>query len=146
LTAVSAGRVGRPHGLDGSFYVEGPDHALPEGTAVTVAGREARVERRGGTRERPLVRLSGIRDPGALRGESILVEEELAKDEWLAGDLVGCRVEGLGEVRRVLEGPSCSVLELDGGTLVPLVSDAVRSVDLERRSIEVDAAFLGLER
>ena len=41
LTLVTAGRVGKPHGLDGSFYVEAPRHALPEGTAL----RDRRAQR-----------------------------------------------------------------------------------------------------
>jgi 16S rRNA processing protein RimM len=146
LTLVSAGRVGRPHGRDGSFYVDRPHHELRLGTEVTIAGRSRRVERRAGSDQRPLVRLSGVGDRDAaagLRGESLLVEEELGEDEWLASDLVGCRVAGLGEVRRVLDGPSCDVLELDDGTLVPLVSDAVRAVDPEAGTIEVDLEFLG---
>jgi len=36
------------------------------------------------------------------------------------------------------------VLELDDGVLVPLIADAVTAVDIERRQIEVDRAFLGL--
>jgi 16S rRNA processing protein RimM len=145
LTRVTAGRVGRPHGRDASFYVDGADHPLPTGTPVFLAGREHRVERRAGTAERPLIRLSGLGDPRALVGEPILVERRLEDGEWLARDLVGCRVERLGTVRRVLGLPSCDLLELDDGSLVPLVADAVRSVDPERRVIRVDLAFLGLE-
>ncbi len=53
-------------------------------------------------------------------------------------------------VTRLLELPSCEVLEVAraaGGDalLVPLVADAVRDVDLERRVIEVDLRFLGEE-
>ena len=71
MTLVTAGRVGRAHGLDGSFWVEGADHELPRGTAVlTVGGRELRVERRGGTRDRPLIRLEDVDDPRPLRGAS----------------------------------------------------------------------------
>ncbi|MEJ7714580.1 MAG: hypothetical protein WKF40_02270 [Thermoleophilaceae bacterium] len=51
----------------------------------------------------------------------------------------------LGRVVGVLDGPSCDVLELSGGTLVPLIADAVRAVDLAARTVEVDRAFLGLE-
>ena len=145
---MSAGRVGRPHGLDGSFYLSAPSHELPVGTQVHVGGSTRRVERRGGTDRRPLLRLSGVSSPEAaaeLRDELLLVEEELAEDEWLAGDLVGCRVEGLGRVLRVLPAPSCDVLELDDGTLVPLVSDAVRAVRPDSGVIEVDLAFLGLD-
>ena len=143
---MSAGRVGRPHGRDGSFYVEGVDHPLPEGATLELAGRERRVERRAGTDERPLIRLAGLDDPRPLRGEPLLVEAELGDGEWLAGELARCRVEGLGAVARVVEAPSCDLLELENGVLVPLVGDAVRSVDLARGVIEVDFRFLGLER
>ena len=72
---VGAGRVGRAHGLDGSFYVDAPAEPLAEGTEVTVAGRATVVERRAGTDARPLVRLRGIDDrdaAAALRGELLL--------------------------------------------------------------------------
>jgi 16S rRNA processing protein RimM len=142
LTLVTAGRVGKPHGLDGSFYVETPRHPLPEGAELTVAGEEHRVARRGGTDQRPLVRLEGIDDPRPLRGELLLVEAELDEDEWLAADLVGCEVAGLGRVAQVIDAPSCPLLELDDGTLVPFVSDAIRSVDVEGRRIEANVEFL----
>jgi hypothetical protein len=53
-------------------------------------------------------------------------------------------VPGHGPVRRLLDGPSCSLLELEDGTLVPFIGDAVRLVDPDGRRIEVDDAFLGL--
>jgi 16S rRNA processing protein RimM len=143
--------VGRAHGYDGSFYVEEAGHPLAEGSYVSVAGSERRVDRRGGTDARPLVRLSGVADREsaiALQGERLLVPEEVAPledDEWLADDLVGLRVEGHGVVRRVFDGPSCAVLELDDGTLVPFIADAVVAVDRDQRVLEVDTAFLGLE-
>jgi len=143
LTLVTAGRVGKPHGLDGSFYVERPRHELPEGAEVTLAGHAHRIVRRAGTDERPLIRLAGVDDPGALGGELLLVEDELGQGEWLASDLVGLSVPGLGKVAQVIDTPSCSVLELEDGTLIPLVSDAVRSVDLDAGEIEVDRDFLG---
>jgi 16S rRNA processing protein RimM len=143
LTLVTAGRVGKPHGLDGSFYVERPRHELPEGAEVTLSGRAHRIVRRAGTDERPLIRLAGLDDPGALRGELLLVEDELGEGEWLASDLVGLSVPGMGTVAQVIDGPSCSVLELEDGTLIPFVSDAVRSVDLEAGEIEVNRDFLG---
>lgn len=147
---VTAGRVGRPHGLDGSFTVLEPQHPLVPGTAVTVAGEQRLVERRDGTDERPLVRLEGLVEreaAAALGGELLMVSEQdapLVEGEWLAADLVGCEVAQLGAVRRVLAGPSCDVLELEDGTLVPLVADAVVAVDPGARRIEVDRAFLGL--
>jgi 16S rRNA processing protein RimM len=145
---VTAGAVGKPHGLDGSFNAERATHPLAVGTVVRIGGEPHVVERRAGTDSRPLLRLAGIADreaAAALRGELLLVEDTLADGEWLAEDLVGCSVEGLGAVKRVMDGPSCDVLELDDGRLVPLISDAVRRVDLERRTIEIDPRFLGVE-
>ena len=138
-----AGRVGRAHGLDGSFYVNGADSAFAVGTRVTVGGREAVVERRAGTDERPLVRLAGI-DPREVTGEALLVDEPLGEGEFPAEQLVGAEVPGLGRVERVVNGPSCDVLQV-GDVLIPFVSDAITSVDVERRVIEVDRGFLGLE-
>jgi 16S rRNA processing protein RimM len=141
LTLVTAGRVGKAHGRDGSFYVDGADDPLALGTAVTVVGRVFEVERRAGTDERPLIRLAGVDDPRPLRGEPLLVEAELGEGEWLASDLIGAVVPGRGRVVRVLDGPSCSVLELDDGSLIPFVSDAIRAV--EGGEIHVNEGFLG---
>ncbi len=44
--------------------------------------------------------------------------------------------------RRVIALPSCEALEV-GHRLIPLVRDAIRSIDLEARRIDVDLAFLG---
>ena len=147
---VSAGRVGKAHGLDGSFYVQHPSEPLEPGTEVVVGGRSARVERRAGTDERPIVRLSGVEDRNAaeaLRGESILVPAgDLDDGEYLSADLVGCEVAGLGQVRRVIAAPSCDLLEVgEAAVLVPFISDAVKRVDLDARVIEVDAGFLDLD-
>lgn len=148
---VSAGRVGRAHGRDGSFYVEHPAHDLSQGTKVTLAGAERTVERRGGTDNRPLVRVDGIADreaAAALYGEVILIDEAhspLAEDEWRVEDLVGLRVDDIGVVTGVLDGPSCDVLEVGiDGVLIPLVRDAIKKVDTKAGVIEIDRGFLGI--
>jgi 16S rRNA processing protein RimM len=141
LTLVTAGRVGKPHGRDGSFYVEGASHALPLSATILVRNSTHTITRRAGTDERPLIRLSGVDDPGAFRGELLLVDEQLGNEEWLASDLLHCSVPGHGRVVHVLDGPSCSVLELEDGTLVPFVSDAIRSVSEDE--ILIDEEFLG---
>ena len=143
MTLVTAGRVGKPHGLDGSFYVDGPRHELREGTTVTIAGNTHAVARRAGTDERPLVRLEGVDDPRSLRGELLLVEDELAEGEWLASELVGCTIPGRGVVSQVVDGESCSVLELEDGTLIPFITHAIERVDTEAREIRVNEGFLG---
>jgi 16S rRNA processing protein RimM len=157
---IVAGRVGKPHGLDGSVHVAEPEPALlRDGAEVTVAGAARRIVRRAGTDARPLVRLEGCAtrdDAEALRGEHLLVARAeapaLAQDEWWAADLEGCAVHDgartVGTVLRLTALPSCEVLEVDRGgggrpLLVPLVRDAVRRVDVAGRRIEVDLGFLG---
>jgi 16S rRNA processing protein RimM len=159
---LSAGRVGRPHGLDGSFYVTRPvSRLLTLGAAVTVAGRPCTIDRRAGTDARPIVRLQGLasrEDAEALRGGELLVAAAaappLGEGEWWAHELQGCAVydgaRRLGEVVGLLELPSCEALEVRAAegrepVLVPLVKDAVRAVDVAGRRIEVNLEFLGLE-
>ena len=53
-----AGRVGRPHGLDGSFHVTRPRPALlPLGGALRIGERNAEIVRRSGTGNRPSLRV-----------------------------------------------------------------------------------------
>ncbi|MGH2838775.1 MAG: ribosome maturation factor RimM [Thermoleophilaceae bacterium] len=138
-------KVGRPHGLDGSFYVDAP---LEEGETVTIGEREFTVAARKGTDARPIVRLEGIEDRDAaeaLRGEELGSADVEPLDEggWPIADLIGCEIEGVGVVSAVLEGISCDVLDVEG-ELIPLVTDAVTKVDVENKVIEVDREFLGL--
>jgi 16S rRNA processing protein RimM len=159
---LRAGRVGRPHGLDGSFYVREPTPLLLEaGMPVLVAGCERKIVRRAGDDRRPIVRLDGCGErkaAEALQGKELLVPRSeapaLEEDEWWEEDLVGCRVHDaereVGTVRRLLGLPSVDVLEVvrvDGqpDLLVPLVADAVRSVDVTRGKIDIDLRFLAAE-
>jgi 16S rRNA processing protein RimM len=152
-----AGRVGRPHGLDGSFHVVQPRAELLGAGAVLHVDEEAReVVRRAGTDSKPIVRLAGCEsreDAEALRGRELRVPRvdapSLGEDEWWVEELVGCRVHDgdrqVGVVRAVRRLPSCDVLEVarDGeDLLVPLVRDAVRAVDVGGRRIDVDLGFL----
>jgi 16S rRNA processing protein RimM len=157
---LPAGVVGSPHGLDGSFHVTRPRaELLALGESVMVAGAERVIARRAGTDARPILRLEGCEDRSAaqaLRGQELRVPRErgpaLEPDEWWAEELEGCAVHdrgrAVGTVARLLALPSCEVLEVtrdDGGAplLVPLVRDAVRSVDTSAREIDVDLRFLG---
>jgi 16S rRNA processing protein RimM len=156
-----AGRVGRPHGLDGSFHVTRPNvQLLQNAETVIVDDREVAITRRAGTPRQLILRLEGHENrvaSEALRGKDILVARseapELGPDEWWAEDLAGCSVHdgerAVGTVRRLVELPSCEMLEVErpggGELLVPLVTDAVREVDLDRRAIDVDLRFLGEE-
>ncbi|MGO9961061.1 MAG: ribosome maturation factor RimM [Solirubrobacteraceae bacterium] len=157
---MRAGVVGRPHGLDGSFHVGEPvAELLTAGAEVRIGEHIRRVDRLAGHGRRPIMRLEGCTQRSAaeaLRGQEIRVAREeaprLGPDEWWAADLEGCAVldgdESVGVVTRLLELPSCEVLEVtrDGeraALLVPLIRDAVRAVDVERRVIDVDLRFLG---
>jgi 16S rRNA processing protein RimM len=156
---LAAGRVGRPHGLDGSFHVTRPrGQLLALGAIVRVGDVDAEIVRRAGTEERPILRLAGYDDrraAEALRGRDILIHRDeapaLGEDEWYAEDLAGCRVvDGevdVGYVRRLLALPSCEALEVErvgrDDLLVPLVRDAVRAVDVAAGVVDVDLVFLG---
>lgn len=157
--SILAGRIGRPHGLDGSFYVTQPRVSLLDaGRELLLDGRRVPIVRRAGTDARPIVRLAGCEDRTAieaLRGRDLQVPRDeappLEEEEWWPEQLEGCEVHDgprpVGVVRRLLGLPSCEVLEVEragvGDLLVPLIRDAVRSVDVEARRIDVDLAFLG---
>lgn len=159
VAPIRAGRVSAAHGLDGSVKVAEPvAGVLRVGLAVGVGGRQLEVERVAGTAARPIVRFAGVGDRNAaeaLRGLELFVERddapELGEDEWWTSDLIGCLVADgdteIGEVDRVLGLPSCEVLGVRRAAgdelLVPLVSDAVRLVDVAARRIDVDLVFLG---
>jgi len=157
-TTMPAGRVGRPHGLDGSFYVTGArPRLLSPGTSISVGGRHAAVVRRAGTDRHPIVRLQGVEDreqAQALRGMELTVDRDTApafdEDEWWAHELEGCEVfdgaRHVGVVARMVEYPSCEALEItraEGGELlVPMVKEAIRSVRVQQRRIEIDLGFV----
>jgi 16S rRNA processing protein RimM len=154
---LNAGRVGRPHGLDGSFHVTRPRGLLLTlGGAVRVGEAVREIVRRAGTEDRPILRLRGIDDRAgaeALREADLLVERAAApplpEGEYWPEDLEGCAVltpdgRELGVVAAMRALPSCEVLEV-GDLLVPLVGDAVISIDVDARRIVVDPEFLGVE-
>jgi len=146
---VSVGRVGRPHGLDGSFVVEAPSddpERLAAGARVYVVHEPAIVvasKRAGG---RPVIKLDRPVPRGA---ELELPESELPpvpEGEYYAFQLVGLAVEEeggrrLGTVVHVAPGIANDVLELDSGQALPLVEDCVRSVDLEAGRIVIAPGF-----
>jgi 16S rRNA processing protein RimM len=157
---LHAGHVASPHGLDGSFHVAGANpQLLILGRAVMVGGTARKIERRAGHDGGVILRLAGCADRDAavaLRGQELLVARghapQLGEDEWWAEDLEGCSVcdgdREVGIVTRLMALPSCEVLEVKrsgggGDLLVPMVGDAVRSVDLDRHVIDVDLRFLG---
>jgi 16S rRNA processing protein RimM len=144
---VTLGRVGRPHGLDGSFVVERPSERLARGMIVRVDGEPAEIvgsRRVGGGRlairlDRPVARGALLQVP---RGEL----PALAEDAYYAFQLVGLEVvqqDGplLGRVAEVRSYPANDVLELDDGRLLPLVDACVLEVDVAGGRILVAPGF-----
>jgi 16S rRNA processing protein RimM len=129
--------------------------------SVLIAAEPRLITRRAGQETRPIIAVEGCDDrPGAqsLQGQELLVARDgapdLPADEWWAEDLEGCTVrEGertVGTVVRMLALPSVDVLEVrrsegEPELLIPLVADAVRSVDIERKQIQIDLGFLDQE-
>jgi 16S rRNA processing protein RimM len=156
---LHAGRVGRPHGLDGSFHVtRGRWILLAPGARLRVGEHDLVVERRAGTEDRPILRFAGASsraDLDPLRGTDLLVDRATApalpEGEYWAEELEGCAVvDGtteVGVVVAMVELPSCEALRIRRSAgdelLVPMVAAAVRSIDPARRHVDVDLAFLG---
>ena len=147
---VPVGRVGRPHGVDGSFFVEGPsdrEGTFGVGATLHVDGEPAKVVvSKRGSGGRPVIRLDRRVD----RGATLAVPREelppLGEDEYYTFQLVGLTVEEeggrlLGRVRDVVDYPANDVLELDSGLSLPLVEACVREVDLEGGRIVVSVGF-----
>jgi 16S rRNA processing protein RimM len=148
---VPVGRVGRPHGLDGAFFVEGASarkEVFEPGATLQVAGEPATVVTlRHGSGGRPVIRL----DRPVERGAELAVARETLPlltdgDEFYVFELVGLAVEEeggrhLGRVHAVLEYPANDVLELDSGASLPLVEACVRQVDVAGGRIVVAAGF-----
>jgi 16S rRNA processing protein RimM len=130
---------------------------LDAGRSVLVGDRDMCILARRGTPRRPIVVVEGVGDRTAaesLRGEAITVPRTvlgtLDENEFLVDDLVGCEVvdgeRPVGRVLDVLLLPSADTLEVERPNgeplLVPLVGDAVRSVDTAGARIDVDLGFL----
>ena len=74
-----AGRVGRPHGLDGSFHVVGADPELAR-DAYWVSGVRREVVRRAGTSEKPILRLEGSTSRDDAPSSRTIVKASAVKD------------------------------------------------------------------
>jgi 16S rRNA processing protein RimM len=148
---VVVGRVGKSHGLDGSFVVEDASTA-PErfevGAELLVDGERVRVVAARQARGRPVIRL----DRRVPRGTTLEVTraslEPTEEGEYYVFQLVGLRVEEeggarLGTVTDVAPGVANDVLELDSGLALPLVEECVREVDLAGGRIVVARGFSG---
>lgn len=146
---VLVGRVGKPHGLDGSFVVEdaSADEArFAVGAELWAGGERARVVGFRRARSRPVIRL----DREVPRGTELTVPVERLPapepDAYYVFQLVGLLVEeeggrALGRVTDVAPGVANDVLELDSGLALPMVEDCISEVDLAAGRIVVARGF-----
>ena len=146
---VSVGQVGKPHGLDGSFFVERGSEdkeRFAVGATLHVDGEPAKIVASKTSRGRPVIRL----DREAPRGADLAVPRaELpppGEDEYYKFQLVGLAVEeeggrALGRVTAVMPGLANDVIELDSGVLLPLVGACVVQVDLDAGRILIAQGF-----
>jgi 16S rRNA processing protein RimM len=148
---VPVGRVGKPHGLDGGFFVEGASErqgVFAAGATLYTGGEPATVvASRHGSGGRPVIVLDREVERGAELAVARATLPSLTDDdEFYVFQLVGLSVEEesgrmLGRVREVLEYPGNDVLELDSGASLPLVEACVRQVDLAGGRIVVAVGF-----
>ena len=146
---VAVGRVGKPHGLDGSFVVE---HASDDGrwfqpgARLIVGGEAVEVVASKTAGGRPVIRL----DRKAERGTTLEVARAslppTGDDEFYVFELIGLDVleetgRPLGKVVDVAPGVANDALELDGGAMLPLHEDCIRDIDLAAGRILVARGF-----
>jgi len=148
-TFVSVGRVGRPHGLDGSFVVEGASEQ-PARFAVNatlwIDGEPAQVVASKRARGMPVIGL----DRPVPRGKELTVPAAdlpaPADDSYYVFQLVGLAVEEeggrlLGRVADVAPGVANDVLELDSGLALPMHESCICEIDLAAGRIVVARGF-----
>jgi 16S rRNA processing protein RimM len=147
---VLIGRVGRPHGLDGAFFVEEPSgdsRWFERGARLLAGGVEAEViAARRGAGGRPVIKLDRPVPRGALLEIAREALPETEADEYYTFQLLGLEViqEGgrsLGTVVGVHPGPANDSLDLGNGLLLPLVGACIQVVDLEAGRILVAPGF-----
>jgi 16S rRNA processing protein RimM len=146
---VVVGRVGKPHGLDGSFVVDDAsavDERFAVGAELWAGEHPARVVASKRARGRPVIRL----DRDVRRGTELTVPAGALPppepDAFYVFQLVGLEVveEGgrvLGRVTDVAPGVANDVLELDSGLALPMVGDCISDVDLSAGKIVVARGF-----
>lgn len=151
------GTVGKAHGLDGSFYVEGPCGwwSFRAGSDLLLDGAPRRVVRRAGTDDRPLIAVEGAatREAAeALRRRPLEIPRETLPppepDAYFHFDLVGCEVvcggRPLGRVAAVEEGIAHDVLVVDdeAATRLPFVFAWIPEVRIRERRIVLAEGLL----
>jgi 16S rRNA processing protein RimM len=146
---VAIGKVGRPHGIDGAFFVEQPSEDRrwwKTGARFLAGGTPVQVVAHRTSSGRPVIRVEPPVERGALLEVDRADLPATGEDEYYAFELVGLKVVEetgrlLGTVEAVTPGVANDVLELDSGVLLPMVEDCIRAVDVAGGRIEVAAGF-----
>ena len=146
---VEVGRVGKPHGLRGAFFVERASEE-PErfavGARLFAGGQPAVVVESKVSGGRPVIRLDRAVERGSVLEVARSELPPPGADSFYVADLVDLEVVErtgpvLGRVTEVSPGVANDVLELDSGLALPFVAACVLEVDLERRTIVVAPGF-----
>jgi 16S rRNA processing protein RimM len=146
--------VARAHGIRGEIVAVPHDPAsdtLAHAGEILVGARAYRIVGARPSNAGWLLALDGVAtrdDADALRGQAIAVTRDqldLADDEVLLADLVGCRVvtadgAARGEIAAIDLGGQTRLVIHDGEVerLVPLVEALVPSIDTEARVVTID--------
>ena len=148
---VAVGRVGRPHGLDGAFVVEQPSDNLERyavGATLYVDGEPATVV------VSPTGRCAPPRDQARPAGRARATAGRSAgraartpgrtstTSSSSSGSPSRKTAQSVGDVQDVLPGVANDNLELDSGTLVPLIEDAIREIDVAGGRIVLNPGFI----
>jgi 16S rRNA processing protein RimM len=148
---VAIGRVGRPHGIDGAFFVEQPSDDLrwwQTGATFLAGGQAVEVVAHRRSSGRPVIKLDRHVERGTILEVERAALPPTEEDEYYVFELVGLPVveengRTLGIVKVVTPGVANDVLELDSGLALPMVEDCVRAVDLTTGRIVVAPGFSG---
>lgn len=173
-SVLSVATLTKVHGIRGelklraepdmvAFLRDAAEEALPITLRMPDSGDEYEVTFASvrGHESAPIVAIDGVDDRSSAeeyRGALVCVARELLpepeEDEYFLADLDGCAVhdsasgDRIGVVTKAEALPANVVLtiRLDAGEtiLAPLVDDAVPSVDVAARRLDIDLAFLGV--
>jgi len=150
MSRVVVGRVGKPHGLDGAFFVEEPSDDprwFSAGTKLWAGEAELEVVvARRGAGGRPVIRLERDVPRGTPLEVPVDALPPTGEDEYYAFQLVGLEVieepdRRLGRVVAVEPGVANDAIALDSGLLLPLVEPCIRHIDLGTGRILVAPGF-----
>ena len=144
---VTVGRVGRPHGLDGSFVVEAASddaERFAPGARVYLRREPASIVHSKRAGNRLVVRLDRPSERGALLELPVAELPAAGEGRYYVFELIGLPVEEedgrtLGRVQDVGPGVANDVL----GVALPMVEECVLAVDLEGGRIVVAPGFTG---